>query len=158
MAIQWRKEMSVDGSIIDEDHKALIDLVNAFEAIINQKPTMRALDQSLSRLMLYSVEHFKGEEELQRAVHYPFHQAHAREHYDLVKKLEAIIAHRGAAQSGYDITVVARETLELLKEWLVSHILHTDLRMRPYVAQMKPYRQSMTTLVEHNGGSRSSSA
>jgi hemerythrin len=150
--------MSVDDSVIDDDHKVLIDLVNAIEGAVNKKLTVAALDRSLMLLKHYALEHFKREEALQRAVHYPFYQAHACEHRDLVKRLEAIIAHRGAAQSGYEITVVAREILDLLKEWLIEHILHTDLRMRPYVAQMRPYRQRMTTLGECRGGGRPSAA
>ncbi len=148
MPILWRKEMSVDASTIDDDHKLLIDLINSFEAVINQNPTIAALDRHLLQLRHYSIEHFKREEALQRAVHYPFYQAHAREHSDLVNRLETIIAHRTAARSGRDLTVVSREILALLKEWLVEHILRTDLRMRPYVAQMKAHQRKMAALTD----------
>ena len=154
MAVHWRKEMSVDDSVIDEDHKLLICLVNDFETLINRKLTMVALDRSLTLLKHYAIEHFRREEGLQRAVQYPFYQAHACEHRDLIKKLDVIIAHRRTAESDYNLAVVAREILELLKEWLISHILHTDLRMKHYVARMKPYRQRMATLEDSRGVSQ----
>ncbi len=155
MPIQWRKEMSVDSAAIDEDHRLLIDLVNAVETVIEQKTTVADLDRSLLRLRHYSLEHFKREEALQRSVHYPFHQAHAREHADLVNRLEAIIARRSAARSGRDMTLVAQEILVLLKEWLINHILHADLRMRPYVSQMKAHHQRLAALMEASGDGRS---
>jgi len=146
MTIQWRQEMAIDDSVIDEDHKLLIEIVNTFEVALSRKLAPETIDQGLKLLKHYALEHFKREEELQRAVQYPFFEAHSREHRDLVKKLGAIIAHRTAAHSKIDMADVAKEILDLLKEWLVCHILQTDLRMRPYVAQMKPYRQKMGSL------------
>lgn len=146
MTIQWRKEMTVDESVIDEDHKLLIEIVNTFEAALNRKLSTETIDQGLKLLKHYAVEHFRREEELQRAVQYPFLDAHCREHRDLVKKLDAIVAHRRAASSRADIADLAKEIVTLVKEWLVSHILQTDLRMRPYVAQMKPHRQKLKSL------------
>ena len=69
----------------------------------------------------------------------------------MVNRLETIIAHRSAARSGRDLTVVSREILALLKEWLVEHILRTDLRMRPYVAQMKAHQRKMAALMDQGG-------
>jgi len=146
MAIQWRQEMAIDDSVIDEDHKLLIEIVNTFEVALSRKLAPATVDQGLKLLKHYALEHFRREEELQRSVQFPFADAHAREHRDLVKKLGSIIAHRTAAHSRVDIADVTREILDLLKEWLVSHILQTDLRMRPYVAQMKPYRQKLGSL------------
>ncbi|MEI6557347.1 MAG: bacteriohemerythrin [Rhodospirillaceae bacterium] len=146
MTIQWRKEMAVDDSVIDEDHKLLIEIVNTFEAAINRKLAADTIDQGLKLLKHYTVEHFRREEELQRSAQYPFFEAHAREHRDVIKKLDGIIAHRRTAANRADISVVAREIIDLLKDWLVHHIIQSDLRMRPYVAQMKAHRQTMRSL------------
>ena len=146
MTINWRKEMAVDESVIDEDHKLLIEIVNTFEAAIDRKLAPETVDQGLKLLKHYTVEHFRREEELQRSVQYPFYDAHAREHRDVIKKLDGIIAHRRSAASRADIVDVAREILALLKDWLVNHIIQSDLRMRPYVAQMKAHHQAMRSL------------
>ena len=150
MGIQCRQDMAIDESVIDEDHKLLIEIVNTFEVALTRKLAPQTVDHGLKLLRHYALEHFRREEELQRAVQYPFAEAHAREHRDLVKKLGAIIAHRTAAASKVDIAEVATEILDLLKEWLVCHILQTDLRMRPYVAEMKPYRQKLGSLRNHS--------
>ena len=150
MSIQWRKEMAVDESVIDEDHKLLIEIVNSFEAAISRKLAPETIDQGLKLLKHYTVEHFRREEELQRAAQYPFFDAHAREHRDVIKKLDNIVAHRRAAATRADISDVAKEIINLLKDWLVNHIIQSDLRMRPYVAQMKNHRQTMRSLKQQN--------
>ena len=150
MSIQWRKEMAVDESVIDEDHKLLIEIVNSFEAAISRKLAPETIDQGLKLLKHYTVEHFRREEELQRAAQYPFFDAHAREHRDVIKKLDNIVAHRRAAATRADISDVAKEIINLLKDWLVNHIIQSDLRMRPYVAQMKNLRQTMRSLKQQN--------
>jgi len=150
MTIQWRKEMTVDESVIDEDHKLLIEIVNTFEVALGRKIAPETIDQGLKLLKHYAIEHFRREEELQRAVQYPFLDAHCREHRDLVKRLDAIATHRRAATTRGDIVEVATEIVTLIKEWLVHHILQTDLRMRPYVAAMKPHRQKMKSLGQHS--------
>ncbi len=152
MPVQWRKEMAVDDALIDEDHKLLIEQVNNFEVMIRDKVTRESIEWSLERLKHYAVEHFRREEELQRAIQYPFYQAHAHEHRDLVKKLVGIIAHCTAVAHADEVPKVADETFGLLKEWLISHILHTDLRMRPYVTRMKPHLQRMAALRDSPGG------
>lgn len=146
MTIQWRKEMTVDESVIDEDHKLLIEIVNTFEMALNRKISPETVDQGLKLLKHYAIEHFRREEELQRAVQYPFLDAHCREHRDLIKRLDSIIAHRKTAATRSDIVEVAQQIVALVKEWLVYHILQTDLRMRPYVAEMKPHRQKFRAL------------
>ena len=146
MSIQWRKEMAVDDSVIDEDHKLLIEIVNTFEAAISRKLAPETIDQGLKLLKHYTVEHFRREEELQRAAQYPFFVAHAHEHRDVIKKLDAIAAHRQSAATKADIAVVAKEVIDLLKDWLVHHIIQSDMRMRPYVAEMMIHRQSMRSL------------
>ena len=146
MPIQWRKEMAVDEAIIDEDHRFLIDIVNKFEAAVSRKCDKATIDIGLKSLKHYSLEHFKREEDLQRAAQYTFCDAHSHEHRDLIKKLDAIIAHYRSASTGTDVESVSKELGELLRDWLVKHIIQSDLRMRPFVAKMKARRENMSPM------------
>ena len=146
MTILWRREMAVDGSVIDEDHKLLIEFINSFELTLTRKPGPGDIERSLRVLKDYAAEHFGREEELQRVSQYPFYDAHAREHRDLIKKLDGIIDHHKMAASRSDVSTVTNELIGLLKDWLVHHIIQSDLRMRPYVEKMKGRCQTMPAL------------
>lgn len=151
MSIQWRNEMSVDGSVIDEDHQHLIALVNAFEKVINKRMTQEILEQGLAYLKHYTLVHFAREEELQRAAQYPFYEAHHKEHKDLVRKLDAFALRFKERRTDQELGQITREMVSLLREWLVGHIIQSDLRMRPYVNAMKPYIARMKALRDHPG-------
>ena len=150
MAIQWRKEMVVDEAIIDEDHKFLIDIVNNFEAALNRRVDKITIEDGLKALKHYSLQHFKREEELQRLAQYTFCDAHAHEHKDLIKKLDAIADHYQKSSSATDVVSVSKEISDLLRDWLVKHIIQSDLRMLPFVAKMKAHRQNMPSMKLHN--------
>ena len=125
MAILWRKELEIDGATIDEDHKFLINLINNYELALHIKSKQKLVELSLKTLKHYTIQHFKREEELQRLSFYPFAQAHIHEHQDLIKTLD-------------NITKMASEKApekisELLKDWLINHIIQSDLRMKPYI-------------------------
>jgi len=137
------KEMAVDKVIIDEDHRFLIDIVNKFEVALSRRYDKGTIEIGLKSLKHYSLEHFKREEELQRAAQYTFCDAHSHEHRDLIKKLDAITAHYRSVSTGTDIESVSKELSELLRDWLVKHIIQSDLRMRPFVAKMKARREGM---------------
>ena len=146
MPIQWRKEMAVDEAIIDEDHRFLIDIVNKFEAAISRRCDKCTIDVGLKSLKHYSLEHFKREEDLQRAAQYTFYDAHSHEHRDLIKKLDGIIVRYHSASTGTDVEFVSKELSELLRDWLVKHIIQSDLRMRPFVTKMKVRREKMSPM------------
>lgn len=170
MQIQWRKEMAIDGGLIDGDHKHLISIMNEFCAASPTEDSRDRLLGILDRLNVYTTIHFRREEQLQRAVHYPYIDAHHHEHGDLLRELYSI--HQGltapvAAPTAEDAgagdteltpmaaapmadarTVVEahRTVAEFLHHWLVDHIIKSDLRMKPFAKRMAPLSQGMQPL------------
>ena len=132
MPIEWRTEMTVDNGIIDDDHKFLIKTINTFETVINKKMDYLIVNKGLKLLKHYTIVHFQREEELQLHAQYLYYDAHIKEHKDLIKKLDTIIIKYEKNE-----TINSKFIMEFLKDWLIEHIINSDLRMKPYVSKMR---------------------
>lgn len=132
MPIEWRDEMNVDNGIIDDDHKFLIQTINAFEVAITKQKTNLIINQGLKLLKHYTIVHFQREEELQLKSQYLYYDAHVKEHKELIKRLDEIIQ-----QYKKDNNYSSKKLLEFLKDWLISHIINSDLRMKPFISKMR---------------------
>lgn len=137
MSIAWREAMAVGDEMVDSDHRHLIDLINAFEAAIVGKIDHKKVARVLLGLVEYTGEHFAREEELQLAIRYPYHESHRRSHRDVLRKLSEIVGEYTKTTEGPTRDRMVRDLTAFLKEWLVDHIIQSDLRMKPYVLQMQ---------------------
>lgn len=138
MTIAWRDAMNTGDPTIDADHRHLVDLINEFEkamaqAVIDHKRIARVL----LGLVDYTGEHFKREEDIQLAVHYPYYDSHRHSHRDVLKKLSHIVGDYTKTPNGPQRDEKVRALAGFLKEWLVDHIIHSDLRMTPYIQKMQ---------------------
>jgi hemerythrin len=133
MTIVWRESLSVGNEIIDNDHKRLINIINSAERVINESGSRRELERILRALDDYAHEHFAREERLQRNVGYPFHETHLLEHKALVHSLQKIRGRVSGAKDPYAYEQALSGLCELLENWLMTHVITHDLRMRPYV-------------------------
>lgn len=129
MPIEWRQAMSVDGGVIDDDHRRLIGIVNSFE---RAHSTMWDLTTVLEDLKAYAIKHFRREEELQRQMGFPGAEVHHQEHKRLLHRLDQIAAEFGKGSSD-DLSKLIAHTSELLNDWLIAHIISCDLKMKPYL-------------------------
>lgn len=129
--------MCVGEPTVDDDHKHLVDLINAFELAIAGTIDHKKIARVLLGLVDYTGEHFAREEQLQLAIRYPYHESHRRSHRDVLKKLSDIVTEYSLAPAGPARDRMVRDLANFLKEWLVDHIIQSDLRMKPYVLQMQ---------------------
>ncbi|HVI50332.1 MAG TPA: bacteriohemerythrin [Candidatus Sulfotelmatobacter sp.] len=136
MSIEWRQTMCVGDPVIDGDHKHLVDLINEFEKSITGKVDHRKIAKVLLGLVQYTGEHFAREEEIQLKVRYPFHESHRKQHRDVLKQLQHVLMDYTEAHGDIQDTMI-REIADFLKDWLVGHIIESDLRMKPYVLKMQ---------------------
>jgi hemerythrin len=134
MPILWRSELSIDKGFIDRDHKHLIDIVNRFEREIENEDGKTTLLHTLSDLKLYVREHFRREETYQGDISYPHREQHAAEHRELECRLDTVIGHFKAAVERGAFMPVAREVAGLLRDWLVEHIIKSDLKLKKHIA------------------------
>lgn len=125
----WTDELLIGIGKIDEQHRWLVDRINALhDELARPAPDRKAIGDILDALVGYTMNHFIVEEELFQRHGYSGTDAHREEHNGftgkLVKLLEKFEA--GAADVGSD-------TLALLKEWLTHHIMVVDKAYAPYL-------------------------
>jgi hemerythrin len=133
MSITWREAMSVGEAVIDDDHRHLVDLINNFEIAVSGVINHKRIARVLLGLVEYTGEHFAREEDLQLKIRYPFHESHRRSHRDVLKKLSEFVEVYTATPDGPKRDRMVVDLGVFLKEWLVDHIIQSDLRMKPYV-------------------------
>ncbi|WP_142810518.1 bacteriohemerythrin [Tepidiphilus olei] len=136
--LQWRDELSVHNDAIDRDHRWLIELVDRIQSLILKRASLARLTIALDELARYTEEHFTREELIQQAAGYPDLDEHRRSHEKLERQLTDITA-RILAQPVERTTLDAlddntrRALLDLLRSWLIDHIIREDLQLRPWL-------------------------
>ena len=119
--IEWDDTYSVGISIIDEEHKKLIGIINKVIVAKQHNNNPEEMLEILNEMIKYAKEHFKTEETYMRKFNYPEYQYHKEEHNDFSFKV--IAYHNRVIDGDYQI---ANQILEYLKRWFVNHIQKTD--------------------------------
>jgi hemerythrin len=128
--IRWRDQMSVGNLIIDQDHRYLISLINIIELLLKQDDSTEQLQDVLGQLAEYAREHFKREEAIQYSIRYAHMYDHKLSHQRLASRLEDITRTVLAEQDEKVRQRKADDTVQLLREWLIDHVLKDDMRMK----------------------------
>lgn len=123
----WSNEFSVGLDEIDEQHQWLFDATNRLHDEMTKEVHSRAvIGEIIEGLVDYTMNHFIMEEELFERYGYP----QAQEHKALHNKFTASIMNTLTEfESGADIE---NEVLDILKNWLLQHILKTDTAYVPF--------------------------
>jgi len=116
----WSEELEVGISIIDEQHRWLVDQTNALHDALRDRGGVEVIREILEGLMDYTMNHFIVEEELFARLGYPESEAHKAYHNRFCEQvMSLLVRHEAGEQVGVD-------ALELLKNWLTHHILKVD--------------------------------
>ncbi|MFH0734676.1 MAG: bacteriohemerythrin [bacterium] len=126
--ISWTNEYAVNISIIDNQHKTLIALINILHDKMKQGKGKLILDVVLTELTEYTIYHFSTEEELFRKYNYQETKAHLIEHNKLLEEVTKI---KNNFDSGN--TVITLELMNFLKNWLENHILKSDKKYSSFL-------------------------
>lgn len=144
MAIVWRDAMAIDNDIIDADHKCLIDLLNQVDTL----PVGAKMEAILAQLDAYARAHFGREEQLQIAAHFTYSRAHHLRHQGLMRALDAMRAENRGEPDRDQLRTFHARMCAFLHDWLLDHILHADILMKPFVAEMALHAKDAASLVE----------
>lgn len=136
--------MSVDRGPIDADHKKLIAIVNGFYAAAERKASRPELVAGLRDLLTYTRGHFAREEALQLRIGYGGAVEHRKDHGRIIERLKAIVA----AMETQPLEETRQQTMDLVRHWIVDHVIGHDLGLRPAIER---YRAGMAT-VHADGG------
>ncbi|MBS1209071.1 MAG: hemerythrin-like metal-binding protein [Proteobacteria bacterium] len=128
---QWSDEYSVGVEEIDEQHKALVDLLNNLHQAIHERHGTEVSRQILDDLAEYTRVHFAVEESLMRISSYPDFDNHKKIHTALIQQ---VIELQAKLDSG--TAKISFELLHFLKQWLMHHIVESDKLFGKHFAQV----------------------
>ena len=124
--INWEKELSVNITELDEQHKKLIDIINDLHNAMLKGKSRDILDKVLDNLIDYTKNHFRSEEILFEKYNYPDYLKHKKEHDDLVKQvLEIQEKYKSGKKNvfGFFVGQIMKETKGKANPKLVNELL-----------------------------------
>ncbi|MCP5372951.1 MAG: hemerythrin family protein [Hyphomicrobiales bacterium] len=127
--IQWQDSYSVGVPVLDAQHRHLIRLINLLE---DEKQKDGMIAHVFDELDAYIREHFRAEERMMEEAGYPDLEEHKGDHKAFNDWLSSVkIAYDSGGASSY---YIAESVIAFLKNWLVSHILVTDMAYRSHLS------------------------
>jgi hemerythrin-like metal-binding protein len=127
--IVWSDALVTGVAEIDDQHRILVNTLNAAGAKLSGNPDAALLDQITRDLLSYALYHFETEEALMEqfideAEHRADIQAHGEQHRGFSSKVVAV---REGIKAG---SLISRDDLlAFLNGWLVHHIMNTDKKL-----------------------------
>ncbi len=119
--IEWDDKYSVNVSLIDEEHKKFIDLINKVIVAKEHRKSCKEILRILNKMNEYAQKHFKTEETYMEKFRYSDYLFHKNEHLNFSL---SILSYRiKLMNSNYQI---ANDIFIFLQRWLVNHIQGTD--------------------------------
>ena len=129
--IEWDDKYSVGISIIDDEHKQLIGIINKAIAARQHSNNSEEIVEILNEMNKYALTHFADEEAYMVQFDYPDYEQHRKEHQGF--SIETMAFFDKITNSNRQLIC---EILEHLKSYLASHIQGTD---RKYIDCFKEH-------------------
>jgi hemerythrin len=120
--IKWDNKYSVDVSMIDDEHKKFVDIINKAthaQKYNNRRPS--AISEVLIEITTYALRHFRTEETYMINCKYSDYKSHKDEHNRFSKTIPNYW--QELADNNFK---VIDTILEHLNWWLTNHIQGTD--------------------------------
>jgi hemerythrin-like metal-binding protein len=120
--------MSVGNDIIDQDHRYLLCLFNSIELILSEKGLYDQLPFYFDQLLEYTQFHFDREEKIQLKSNYKGHYEHKQKHMQIIQRINEVSESLKNGEDG-----VKENLVELVREWVIDHVVQTDKEMTPHL-------------------------
>jgi hemerythrin len=137
----WTDDLYTGISLIDGDHRKLIELINALFETMESGECDQRMCKAMDDLIAYAKEHFWREETEMEHIGYVAAMAHQAEHIKLLQQLAGL---KAMLDAGGKINAPA--VSEFLSLWLRDHILRTDMKL---AAALNQRRNSEPALQAH---------
>jgi len=125
----WTDKLSVGVSVLDEDHKRLVGMLNQLFDAMQAGRGKDTLGRILGELIDYTKVHFAREEKFFAQTRYPDAATHKQQHDALTGQVLEVQRKYAAGPSA----ALSVDTLQFLKGWLVKHIQGTDQKYRTHL-------------------------
>lgn len=127
--IDWNDSIhSVGIAKIDDEHRQLVDLINAVES--KKDADSDFLNRLINTLIFCAQNHFAHEEKLMKRIHYPNYEAHHQQHQRFVKTIANLEKN---FREGVMQQEIRAKLGSFLMDWLVNHILVEDRSYSQYL-------------------------
>jgi hemerythrin-like metal-binding protein len=137
MFIEWRKSLEIGDSVVDSEHRYLVQLINNLHDQHASGSSDSNLTNVFTHLASYVKNHFENEEALMLAISYPEFEGHKKEHQKLVEQcMKLAEEYLDGSES------ITEATLDFLKHWAVNHISETDMKIRGFLGGTLPPKLS----------------
>ena len=124
--IEWDESLSVGIDLIDEQHKMLIEKINAISEAVENHRGLEKIMQTLDFMIEYTEFHFSAEEKVMKDNDYAKFDEHHKLHEDFKSRLNLMVQdfEEEGATSG-----LSKEITTYLTNWLVNHIKGIDTEL-----------------------------
>ena len=134
----WNDTFSVGMKDVDEQHRWLFEATNRLHDEMSKEVHSRTMiGEILEGLVDYTMNHFIMEEELFQRYGYPQAQVHKALHDKFTATIMSTLID---FENGADIE---GQVLEILKSWLVQHIMKTDSAYVPFFKAQSALPQNL---------------
>lgn len=120
--IEWTAELSVGIESIDQQHKKLINMINALNDAMLTGGSNELLGKIFIGLAAYTQKHFTYEENMFAEFGYENSQEHKRQHTELIAQVVELKERFVENPQG----TISADLMLFLKRWLTNHIMRTD--------------------------------
>jgi methyl-accepting chemotaxis protein len=127
--ITWGPGYKIGLNLIDDQHKVLVDIINRVYDAFGSHNNLKVLKKCVKELVDYTVYHFGVEEKIFAQIGYKDSAAHNLQHQKFIERIKKF---EEEVQKGR--IVMSFDMVDYLKNWLVAHILKTDVK---YVDEFK---------------------
>jgi len=122
--IKWEDKYSVNISMLDEEHKKIIDTINALTVAQQQNYTLDKVAEIINDIITYKKEHFKSEEDYMIKFKYPEYQSHKEEHVKFMERIT--FYYNRLILNDYIVENNIFDILKHFKQWIINHIQMVD--------------------------------
>jgi len=125
--LSWNESYAVNVKQFDDQHKKLVDLINALHDGMKVGKGKEVMGGVLGELCEYTCSHFSAEERLMKIHAFPGYEEHKKEHNLLVIKVQEVQQLFLAGKAP-----LTQEIMAFLRDWLTKHIQGMDKKYTAY--------------------------
>lgn len=124
--LTWNDQLLVGIDSVDNQHRHLVALINRLDELNALGADLQTVLETVKQLVDYTVDHFQHEEQLMMEAGFNLRMQaqHCQQHQEFIDKMQQVHVE---AQS--DVSVLSKDLLDFLVDWLCHHILKTDKLM-----------------------------
>ncbi|MGA3343697.1 MAG: bacteriohemerythrin [Terracidiphilus sp.] len=127
--ITWNSKYSVGVQVLDDQHKALLKVLNEFHAASMTGKAKEVAGPSMRQIVALAREHFSTEQRMMESAGYPGLAEHRATHEKLAIKLTEFVSRHEKGD-----TTMYSQLLYFMRDWLSKHMQTEDQQYVPWLA------------------------